>query len=224
MVAACGANARVYFQDEEMSDASTSGADAGAPGGDEEPGSTAPDAAPTPDSPGEDGNDPPAVDDRLYPLAVGHKWTYLVESTYPHCPSGPMEFEVIGTKNVGGRKAFEMASSTCSVAMAPHSIDDDGVVESYGSSTSTWMRLLDAPVADGHTWTTTNGAATFKMTYQKIGALETDAGSFDDCWQVKQMVQYTQTWTYCRGVGMVASTMIDLAGGKLIWSLTSKNF
>ena len=87
-----------------------------------------------------------------------------------------------------------------------------------------WFRMLDEPVQDGYTWTTTNGAATFDMYYESVGSVTTPAGTFDDCWRVVQDVGYQQDWTYCRGVGPVASTLVDLGGGTIIYELTDKNF
>ncbi len=162
-----------------------------------------------------------AKDDRLFPLEVGRKWVYDVTSTYASCPSGKGTFEVVG-KVSGSSKKFS-ARTECG-GEGTYTVDGDEVEAAYEWNPDLAMRLLDAKVEDGHSWTTTNGSATFDMTYEKVGALETAAGTFDDCWKVVQQVSYTATWTYCRGVGLVASDLRDLAGGTIETRLKSKSF
>jgi len=70
--------------------------------------------------------------------------------------------------------------------------------------------MLDEPVEEGHTWTTTNGSATFGMHYTRAVV-----AGHDDCWTVVQEVSYTSTWTYCRGVGLVRFELVDLGGGTI---------
>jgi hypothetical protein len=82
------------------------------------------------------------------------------------------------------------------------------------------MRSLDEPVAAGHTWTTTNGSATFSMTYSNAGTV----GGYSDCWKVTQNVSYTSYWIYCRGVGLVRYEMIDLGGGTIRAELRGTSF
>lgn len=127
---------------------------------------------------------------------------------------------VTGMVTVEGRSAYQV-TSLCGDTVA---ISVEGNVVESKYQDYPWLRLLDEPVMDGHTWMTTNGAATFGMTYASVGSVTTPAGTFDDCWQVTQEVSYTQTWTYCSGVGQVASEMIDLAGGVIRYELTSKSF
>ena len=159
-------------------------------------------------------------DTRLFPAEVGRRWTYDVQSTYPSCPGGSASSEILEMTTVDGKSAYN-TTSICGIVTAITVMGD--VVESkYGSYP--WFRMLDEPVEDGHTWTTTNGAATFDMHYESIGSVTTPAGTFDDCWLVVQDVSYQQDWTYCRGVGPVASTLVDLGGGTIIYELTDKNF
>lgn len=159
-------------------------------------------------------------DERLYPLEVGRTWTYDVQSTYPSCPSGMRTTEVLGETNVDGKPAFRVVG-ICGDEVAMTVAGN--VVESKYQSYP-WLRLLDEPVEEGHTWTTTNGAAEFGMTYSYVGDVTTPAGTFSDCWRVTQEVSYTQDWTYCPGVGNVASTLVDLGGGSIIYELVSKSF
>ncbi|NUO49790.1 MAG: hypothetical protein HOV80_13120 [Polyangiaceae bacterium] len=160
------------------------------------------------------------VDDRLFPAEVGRIWTYDVQSTYPSCPSGQRTSEILETVTVDGKSAYR-TTGICGFETAITVTGD--VVESKYESYP-WFRMLDEPVQDGHSWTTTNGAANFDMHYESAGSVTTPAGTFDDCWRVVQDVSYQQDWTYCRGVGPVSSTLVDLSGGTIIYELTAKNF
>ena len=172
-----------------------------------------------------DGVDAPAgsgsgsgSDDRLYPLEVGRTWTYDITSTYPSCPAGQHDMQVTASGTTDGRATFDV-TGFCGLA-APTSVVGD-VVESYFDWGPTgWMRVLDEPVAANHTWTTTNGSATFTMTYSDAGTV----AGHDGCWKVTQNVQYTTYWIYCRGVGMVEYDLVDLAGGTIHAELRSKSF
>lgn len=161
-----------------------------------------------------------APDRRLDPLEIGRTWTYDVKSTYPSCPGGMRTKTVLGAVTVDGKAALEV-EGICGYKTA---VTQSGNVVESKYQTYPWMRTLDEPVAEGHTWMTTNGAATFGMKYSSAGQVTTPAGTFKDCWKVTQQVSYTQSWTYCPGVGEVSSTMIDLAGGTITYSLVKKNF
>ncbi len=146
----------------------------------------------------------PADDGRLLPLAVDRVWTYEVTSTYPSCPGGVREQRVLGTETIDGRETFRVLGF-CGVEGSTH-VDGDTVEEHYNWGPLGWTRVLDEPVEDGHTWTTTNGSATFGMRYRRDS---------DECWTVIQEVSYTSTWTYCRGVGLTKFELIDLGGGTI---------
>lgn len=143
-------------------------------------------------------------DKRLYPLTVGRTWTYAVTSTYTNCPGGMKEMRVLSESMREGRPTFEVRGFC---GLTGHtSVANDRVEEYYDWGPTGWMRSLDEPVQDGHTWTTTNGSATFGMRYSAEGA---------DCWRVTQQVSYTTYWVYCRGKGLVRYEMVDLAGGTI---------
>ena len=164
------------------------------------------------------GDGSPASDDRLAPLVVGRAWTYDVASTYPSCPAGTREQRVLGTTMIDGRSTFHVAGF-CGAA-GDTFVDGDLVEDHYDWGPVGWYRALDAPVADGHTWTTTNGSATFTQTYDEIGTFD----GHTDCWKVTQNVTYTSYWIYCRGIGLVKYEIIDLGGGTIRATLQSKNF
>jgi hypothetical protein len=166
---------------------------------------------------GKPGDSGSASDDRLYPLEVGRTWTYDITSTYPSCPAGRHDTRVVGTGTTAGRATFEVASFCGPTGHT--SVAGNVVEEYYDWGPTGWMRSLDEPVADGHSWMTTNGSATFAMTYSTAAVT-----GYTDCWKVTQGVSYTSYWIYCRGVGLVTYEIIDLAGGTIRADLQSKSF
>lgn len=175
---------------------------------------TGPDGGPPGDGPGGGGGG----DDRLYPLEVGRTWTYDVTSTYASCPGGTRETRVTGTTTTEGRETFTVTGFCGSAGRT--FVDGDLVEEYYDWGPTGWWRSLDGTVADGHTWTTTNGSATFTQTYDEVGSV----AGHDDCWKVIQGVSYTSYWIYCRGVGLVSYEMIDLGGGTIRAELRATSF
>jgi hypothetical protein len=163
-------------------------------------------------------NEPDEPDGRLYPLALDRTWTYDVLSTYASCPGGRREQRVVGMQAIEGRETFEVAGF-CGLSGRTF-VDGDRVEEYYDWGPTGWYRSLDEPVVDGHTWTTTNGSATFTQTYEELGAFAGHA----DCWKVTQNVAYTSYWIYCRGIGLVKYEMVDLAGGKIRAELHATSF
>jgi hypothetical protein len=159
-----------------------------------------------------------SADDRLYPLEVGRTWLYDVTSTYSSCPGGQRESRVIAAGTTDGRPTFQV-QGFCGLS-GNTNLTGDRVDEYYDWGPTGWMRALDEPVAAGHTWTTTNGSATFTMTYSDAGTV----GGHASCWKVTQNVSYTTYWIYCRGVGLVKYEMIDLGGGTIRADLRSTSF
>lgn len=175
------------------------------------------DPALAPDATSDDGPQPKPTDDGLYPLAIGRTWTYAVTSTYASCPGGSREVRVLGEPVVDGRKTFQVRGFCGLVGHT--SVEGDRVEEYFDWGPKGWMRALDTPVVEGHTWQTTNGSATFGMTYAK-----TTVAGYSDCWKVTQQVSYTTYWIYCRGTGLVRYELVDLAGGTIRAELTGKAF
>jgi hypothetical protein len=157
-------------------------------------------------------------DNGLLPLATGRTWTYDVESTYASCPAGRRDQRVLGTSTTEGRATFDV-ESFCGPTGRTF-VDGDVVEDYYDWGPTGWYRSLDGPIADGHTWTTTNGSATFTQTYEDAGTV----AGHSDCWKVIQNVSYTSYWIYCRGVGLVTFEMIDLAGGTIRADLRATSF
>jgi len=164
------------------------------------------------------GGDAAGTDDRLDPIALDRSWTYQVISTYASCPGGERDQRVTGTGEVDGRATFVVAGF-CGLS-GQVSVAGDRVDQYYDWGPTGWYRMLDEPVVDGGTWTTTNGSATFTQTYAELGDYAGRAG----CWKVIQNVSYTSYWIYCRGVGLVKYEMVDLAGGTIRADLLHTNF
>ncbi len=167
---------------------------------------------------GGDGAGSGGADRRLYPIAEGRIWTYDVTSTYASCPGGRREQRVLGTGTTDGRPTFRV-SSYCGFEVQT-SVEGDRVESYYDWGPRGWYRYLDEPVADGHTWMTTNGSATFTQTYHALGTYEGRAR----CWKVVQNVSYTSYWIHCEGIGLVHAETVDLAGGVIRAKLVSTSF
>jgi hypothetical protein len=171
-----------------------------------------------PSTPGSDAAPGSGSDQHLYPLAVGRSWTYQVTSTYSSCPSGVQTQSVDSSGTTDGRATFAVKSFCGPVGNT--AVDGDAVDAYFDWGPTGWTRMLDQPVAADHTWTTTNGSATFTMTYSDAGTVDGHAS----CWKVTQNVSYTTYWIYCRGVGLVEYDMIDLAGGTIHAVLQGTSF
>ncbi len=167
---------------------------------------------------GGDGAGSGGIDRRLYPVEVGRVWTYDVTSTYASCPGGRRDQRVLDQGTTDGRPTFRV-STYCGFEV--HTSVQGSLVESYYEwGPRGWYRYLDEPVADGHTWTTTNGSATFTQTYEELGAYE----GRERCWKVVQNVSYTSYWIHCEGIGLVHAETVDLAGGVIRAKLVSTSF
>lgn len=161
-------------------------------------------------------------DRRLYPLAIGRTWTYQVQSTYPFCASGERTMAVLDSASVPRGEGFVLRSHCGFESVV---LVDGDITESQNTTGSGgWFRMTDEPTLNGHSWDTSNGQASFSMTYEELGRVETPAGAFDECWRVTQNVSYTMQWVYCRGVGMVSTNLVDLGGGYIRAELIDTNF
>lgn len=147
-------------------------------------------------------------DDVLWPLAVGRSWEFEVATFggFPVCASGRHSDEVLGAVQVRGRDAFELRSFCPAAGVNTFAIDGDEAELDYQGG---WIVVLDVPVEDGHTWTSTGPVS---YTWRAVDPVSVPAGTFDDCWMREQNVTYTAYSIFCRGVGMVRDYSEDLAG------------
>ena len=160
--------------------------------------------------------DAPVVEERIDPIAAGHAWTYDVEifGTYPGCAPGAQTGKVLRSGTYQGRAAFEVQSFCPGFGTSWYAVEGD-VVDLYYKA---WLRVVDAPVVAGHTWS--NGTAT--VTWKDEGTVTTKAGTFTRCYRAEQSVaSYT---IFCRGVGPVRWYIKDLSGNGYDAQLVSKSF
>lgn len=164
------------------------------------------DAAPKPDA---------AVDTRIDPIEVGRTWTYDVTilGTYPLCRAGVNTARVLGQKAMAGKQGLQVQSFCPGAGTSSYAVDGDRVEVYYGGA---WVLSLDAPVADGHTWS--DGVVTY--VWEKVGKLTVPAGTFDDCWKARPQVGPSYT-TFCRGVGPVRWHYVDGLGNGYDATLTA---
>jgi hypothetical protein len=159
-----------------------------------------------------------AGDTRIDPIVVGRTWTndVTVFGTYPLCTAGSHDGAVLSEMTVDGKSAFQVQSFCPGVGTLDYAVAGDVVQYDY---MGTWVLVLDAPVAEGHTWT--NGVDTF--TWHSLGSVTVPAGTFADCWKVTQNVAYEAYTIFCRGVGPV-HWYTKNAGNGYEAILTAKNF
>jgi hypothetical protein len=160
--------------------------------------------------------DAPSVDDRIDPIALGRAWTYDVEifGTYAGCAAGTQIGKVLRAGNYQGKSAFEVQSFCPGFGASWYAVAGD-VVDLYYK---TWLRVVDAPVRAGHSWS--NGGAT--ITWREEGSVTTPAGTFDNCFRAEQSA--SSFTIFCRGVGPVRWYVKDAGGNGYDAKLTAKNF
>jgi hypothetical protein len=156
-----------------------------------------------------------AGDNRIDPIELGRSWTYDVTiiGTYPLCKPGSHVGQVLGQKVVGGKPAFQVQSFCPGAGTSSYAVTGDKVELYYAN---TWILSLDAPVAEGHTWT--DGVNTYL--WEKVGQVTVPDGTFDDCWKAKPQVGSSYT-TFCRGVGPVRWHFVDGSGNGYDATLTA---
>lgn len=155
---------------------------------------------------GNDGADGAGKDGPIDPFAVGNTWTYDVTEigVYPLCPSGVHDGKVLGSAQRDGKLAYETQSLCAKAGTFYYSVDGDVV---YWDSASTWVLVLDAPVAEGHTWS--NGVTTYA--WHDVGTVTVPAGTFSKCWKAQDTTGPSYT-VFCRGVGPVHWSFRDASG------------
>ncbi|MBS2011276.1 MAG: hypothetical protein JST00_00075 [Deltaproteobacteria bacterium] len=168
---------------------------------------------------GGDAGDGAAPDTRIDPIEVGRAWTYNVTviGIYPLCTNGIHTATTLGSAPLDGKTALEVQSLCENAGTFKYAVEGDRVFVHLGGS---WKLSLDSPVAAGHTWTD----GTLNYRWDKIGAITTAAGKFDDCWQATTVAAYTSYIQLCRGVGPVKWHYETGFGNGYEAVLTAKNF
>jgi hypothetical protein len=149
------------------------------------------------------------------PIELGRSWTYDVAiiGTYPLCKAGSHVGQVLGQKVVAGKPAFQVQSFCPGAGTSSYAVTGDHVEIYYAN---TWVLSLDAPVAEGHTWT--DGVNSYA--WEKLGQVTVPDGTYDDCWNVRPSVGTSYT-TFCRGVGPVRWHFVDGSGNGYDATLTA---
>ncbi len=154
--------------------------------------------------------------DAIDPIALNRSWTYDVQifGSYPGCTAGTQTGKVLRAGKYQGRDAFEVQSFCTGFGTSWYSVSGD-VVDLYYKA---WLRVVDAPVKEGHTWS--NGVA--MVTWREVGSVTVPAGTFDNCFRAE--VSADSHTTFCRGVGPVRWYVKDAYGNGYEAKLTAKNF
>jgi hypothetical protein len=183
-------------------------------------GPTAEGGGPTGDGGKSDGGpDGSMKDTRIDPIEVGHAWTYNVTvlGYFPACSNGVFVSNTLSTSMVDGKTALSVQSLCENAGVYKYSVDGDRV---YAHLNGAWKTSLDAPVADGHTWS--DGFVDYK--WEAKGSVTTPAGTFSDCWSATTVASYTSYILLCRGVGPVKWHYEDGFGNGYEAIMTAKNF
>ncbi len=158
-------------------------------------------------------------DDRIDPIVVGRAWTYDVTifGTYPLCEAGQQTGSATSAATVDGKDAILVKSLCTNAGSSYYVVAGDVVHVDYQG---TWLLALDAPVAEGHTWS--DGASSF--TWHDAGVVTVPGGTFSNCWKATQNVAYEAYTIFCRGVGPVRWYSKDTAGDGFDAELLSTSF
>ena len=170
-------------------------------------------------SDGGGGIDGSVKDTRIDPIEVGHAWTYNVTvlGYFPACSNGVFVSNTLASATLDGKTALSVQSLCENAGVYKYAVDGDRV---YAYLNGGWKTSLDAPVADGHTWS--DGFLDYK--WEQKGSVTTPAGKFGDCWSATTVASYTSYIVLCRGVGPVKWHYEDGLGNGYEAILTAKNF
>jgi hypothetical protein len=158
-------------------------------------------------------------DTRIDPIEVGRAWTYNVTvlGFYPVCTNGVFVSNTLQTSTVDGKTALHVQSLCQNAGVYKYAVEGDRV---YAYLDGAWRLSLDAPVADGHTWSDSYR----NYRWDSKGTVTTPAGTFKDCWSATVVASYSSYMVLCRGVGPVKWHYEDGLGNGYEAILTAKNF
>lgn len=158
-------------------------------------------------------------DRRIDPIVVGRSWTYDVNvlGVYPLCENGTHTASATMALRLDGKDAIRVRSLCANAGSFDYSVDGDRV---YAYVLGAWRLSLDAPVAEGHTWT--DGVLSYR--WVDTGTVSVPAGDFDECWSLVTQAAYDSHTVFCRGVGPVHWHYEDGFGNGYDAVLTAKNF
>jgi hypothetical protein len=158
-----------------------------------------------------DAGDPTSIAS-LFPVVVGHSWTFQVSSDFPEC-DGERTGSVLRQEKVDGRDAVWISSycegqSPAAVALSDKSADVD--IQGH------YVPQLAEPVADGTKFQSIMGTTT----WHNEGTVTVPAGAFQNCWRASSGASFV---IYCPGAGTV-HIYEDHGDGVIDAVLKKKNF
>jgi hypothetical protein len=155
----------------------------------------------------------------ILPLATGNTWVYEVTDvgSGDACGSGDKTTTIVGPVEHAGKQGFSQKNLCNPGGTVDLAAEGDRLFAWTGAE---WRVALDAPIEEGKSWT----MGEFTRTWHDAGQVTVPAGTFDDCWRVDQMGPAPGSFTYCRGVGLVAETTDDGQGNGSDVKLASKSF
>jgi hypothetical protein len=173
-------------------------------------------ATSVPDASG--GKDGAVADRRIDPIEVGRAWTYDVKvlGFYPLCEAGSHIATARSATSKDGKTAIDVTSLCKNAGAYEYAVEGDRVFTYLGG----WRLVLDAPVAEGHTWSDTLR----NYVWESRGTQTVPAGTFGECWSATVVARYTSYTVFCRGVGPVKWHYEDGLGNGYEAVLTRKSF
>jgi hypothetical protein len=155
---------------------------------------------------------------RIDPIEVGRAWTYdvTVLGFYPACATGTFVSTALGSAPKDGKTAITVQSLCKNAGTFDYAVEGDRVFAYVAG----WRLSLDAPVAEGHTWS--DGLRTYK--WESKGSVTVPAGTYGDCWSATVVASYSSYTVFCRGIGPVKWHYEDGLGNGYEANLKKVNF
>ena len=155
---------------------------------------------------------------RIDPIEVGRAWTYdvTVLGFYPACATGTFVSTALGSAPRDGKTAITVQSLCKNAGTFDYAVEGDRVFAYVAG----WRLSLDAPVAEGHTWS--DGLRTYK--WESKGSVTVPSGTYADCWSATVVASYSSYTVFCRGIGPVKWHYEDGLGNGYEANLKKVNF
>lgn len=135
---------------------------------------------------------------------------------YPACATGTFVSTALGSAPKDGKTAITVQSLCKNAGTFDYAVEGDRVF----SYVAGWRLSLDAPVAEGHTWS--DGLRTYK--WESKGSVTVPAGTYADCWSATVVASYSSYTVFCRGIGPVKWHYEDGLGNGYEVNLKKVNF
>jgi hypothetical protein len=135
----------------------------------------------------------------LLPMAVGNRWTYVINTSGDdhNCPHGTRPRVIEAADALDGRVGVLQTSYCSDEKVHLARVGDE--IQQYGADQ--WRTTFASPLAEGKTWEPSPG---IKLHWHRIGWVKVLAGTFPDCWERLGVDPKAPSQVYCMGVGMVS--------------------